>query len=80
MTNTEYNLDHYFSLCHRLDNEKQRLENAKTTKEKELRYVWVSQLEKEIEKEIEFLESKGLTVKSDVDTMSDDELLKELEG
>ena len=75
-----YNLDHYFSLSHRLDNEKERLENAKTTKEKELRSVWVRQLEKEIEKEIEFLESKGVTVKNGVDTMSDDELLKELES
>lgn len=75
-----YNLDHYFSLCHRLDNEKERLENAKTDKEKELRSVWVKQLEKEIEKEKEFLLSKGLTVESEVDSMTDDELLKELEG
>lgn len=75
-----YNLDHYFSLYHRLDNEKERLENAKTVNEKALRSVWVSQLEKEIQKEMEFLESKGLTVETDVDTLSDDELLKELEG
>ena len=75
-----YNLDHYFSLCHRLDNEKERLENAKTDKEKELRGVWVKQLEKEIEKEKEFLLSKGLTVESEVDSMTDDELLKELES
>ena len=75
-----YNLDHYFSLCHRLDNEKEWLENAKTDKEKELRSVWVKQLEKEIEKEKEFLLSKGLTVESEVDSMTDDELLKELES
>lgn len=75
-----YNLDHYFSLSHRLDNEKKRLENAKTKHEKELRAVWVKQLEKEIESEKQFLQSKCLTVENNVDTMTDDELLEELDG
>lgn len=58
----------------RLSNERSRLADAKSDGERELRKVWVSQLEREIAGEIEFIGGNrhGLT------EMSDDELLAEL--
>ena len=64
MTNT-----HLVALMNNLSNEKVRLNNAKTENEKQLRQVWVNQLEKEIAGEIGFLEKNNI---------SDDELLAEL--
>lgn len=57
-----------------LSNERSRLADAKSDGERELRKVWVSQLEREIAGEIEFIggNRQGLA------DMSDDELLAEL--
>lgn len=59
-----------------LSRERGRLSSAKTAQERELRSVWVRQLEKEVEAEKVFL---GLAQTVDVE-MSDEELLKELQG
>jgi hypothetical protein len=61
-------MDHLGALELRLSNERMRLAQAKTAKERELRKVWIAQIEKEIAKEREFIH---------ID-MSDDELLVEL--
>lgn len=65
---------HLDALHLRLSHERSYLAEAKTEKEKELRRVWIVQIEKEIavEKKILGLEE----VKKD--TISDDNLLKEL--
>ena len=60
----------------RLSNERSRLADAKSDGERELRQVWVSQLEREIAREIEFLGGKA----QDLTDISDDELLAELAG
>lgn len=65
---------HYLEL--RLSNERSRLADAKSDGERELRQVWVSQLEREIAKEIEFLGGKV----QDLTEIDDDELLAELAG
>lgn len=78
-----YDTTHYAALMTRLSHEKQYLLEAKTEQEKELRTVWIAQIEKEITQEVEFLKSKGINVyseKSEVDSMSDDDLLNELLG
>lgn len=59
---------HLDALNLRLSNERIRLANAKTQQERELRTVWISQIEKEIGHENQF---------SGVE-LSDDELLWEL--
>lgn len=56
----------------RLSHERARRDNAKSPQERQLRSVWVTQIEKEIETELKFLG------KDDTDTMSDEELLREL--
>lgn len=61
--------EHLIALMSNLSNEKNRLNNAKSENEKQLRQVWVNQLEKEIAGEIGFLEKNNI---------SDDELLAEL--
>jgi hypothetical protein len=65
-------MDHLSALQLRLSNERIRLSQATNKGEIELRTVWVKQLEKEIQGEVKFLAQHN--------TMSDDELLKELLG
>jgi hypothetical protein len=62
-------MDHLSMLQLRLSNERIRLSQATSKGEIELRKVWVKQLEKEVDGELEFLS---------VNEMSADELLKEL--
>lgn len=62
-------MSHLNALQLRLSNERMRLQDAKSSGERELRAVWVKQLEKEIQGEIEFTNTKEI---------SDDELLTEL--
>lgn len=62
---------HLNALQHRLSNEQGYLAAAKTDGERELRTMWVSQIEREIAAEYAHL---GITPC----TMSDDELLAEL--
>lgn len=61
---------HLSALELRLSNERQRLTLATTPAERELRSVWITQIEKEIEREQGFIALPQL---------SDDELLAELE-
>ena len=76
-----YNTEHYTSLMTNLSNEKKRLADAVNQPEIDLRSVWVKQLEKEIEHEVEFLKSKVVDVYHNADNdMSDDDLLAELMG
>jgi hypothetical protein len=63
-------ISHLNALNLRLSNERVRLSYAKTQGERELRMVWIAQIEKEIRAEKEF-------VGTDTE-MSDDELLREL--
>lgn len=62
---TDYS--HLDSLQIRLTNERERLANAKTQKERDIRQVWISQIEKEIAHEF-----------GHIADMTDDELLAEL--
>lgn len=65
---------HLNALELRLSNERVRLANAKTQHERDMRTVWIAQIEKEIAQE-------RTTFGSDpVDTMTDDELLKALKS
>lgn len=77
-----YDTTHYAALMIRLSNEKGYLALATKQSEIDLRTVWVKQIEKEIESEVEFLSSKGIsvfqTLSSEVDKMSEDDLLAEL--
>lgn len=66
--------DHLNALELRLSNERVRLENSKTAREREMRTVWVTGIEKEIASERKFL---GLT---EVDAMNLDEILTALEA
>jgi hypothetical protein len=61
-------MTHLSALELRLHNEKQYLRQAKSEGEKELRRVWIGQIEKEIAGEIEFTGND----------LSDEELLAEL--
>jgi hypothetical protein len=65
---------HLDALRVNLSNEKSRLAEAKTDKEREMRSVWVKQLEKEVADEIKLL---GIADDASVD-MSDDALLDAL--
>lgn len=68
------NTAHLSALNVRLSNEKVRLANAKTARERDLRAVWVAQIEKEIahERALQvFVEDPALQ-------MTDDELLEAL--
>ena len=47
-------INHLHALELRLSNERNRLNNAKTENERNLRNVWVKQIEKEIANEIKF--------------------------
>jgi hypothetical protein len=68
---------HLAALHHRLGREHSRMIHAKTDKERQLREVYVCQIEKEIDGELKFLglESK---VDAEIQAMDDDQLLKEL--
>lgn len=70
------NTTHLVTLQERLSRERVRLSEARTQKEKQLRQVWVAQVEREIEQEMKFL---GIEPVSAVE-MSDDELLAALES
>lgn len=66
---------HLDALNVRLSHERSYLSEAKTEQERELRNVWIAQIEKEIT-----IEKKFLGVEEDVgiDIVGDDELLNEL--
>lgn len=68
--------EHLVALQTRLSNEKSRLNSARTKQERDLRAVWVHQIEREIDGEMRFL---GLPIGADSD-MTDDELLAALEA
>ena len=65
-------MDHLSALQLRLSNERIRLNQATNKDEIALRSVWVKQMEKEVQGEIEFL--------NQCDDLTADELLKELLG
>ena len=78
-----YDTTHYVALMNRLSNEKDYLTRAVGSEAIKMRKVWISQIEKEIAQEVEFLKSKGIDVYADtsvVDSMSDDDLMNELLG
>jgi len=64
-------MSHLSALELRLSNERARLAIAQTGQEREMRKVWIAQIEKEIDSEIEFI-GKVAT------EMTDDELLAAL--
>jgi hypothetical protein len=64
---------HLVALQVRLSHEREYLSNARTDNEKELRAVWIRQIEKEIEQEFIFL---GMS--PTMPDISDAELLAEL--
>jgi len=80
----DYTTEHYVALMTRLSNEKAYLAAATKQSEIELRTVWIAQIEKEIAQEELFLKSKGISVfqtsSSEIDSMSEDDLLAELLG
>ena len=70
------NLTHLDALRIWLSHERVRLSEAKSDKEKELRAVWVAQIEKEIADEMKFL---GIfKVSDELKKMTDEEILSEL--
>jgi hypothetical protein len=71
---------HLDSLYMRLSHEKERFEKAKSDSEKEIRRVWVAQLEKEIEQEKQFLGIEDIRPDKVNCTLSDEDLLSELLG
>lgn len=66
-------MSHLNALQVRLSNERNYLAKAKTAGERELRTVWIAQIEKEIAREYEFLGKQDKIAE-----MTDDELLAEL--
>jgi hypothetical protein len=64
---------HLSALEVNLSNERNRLQAAKTDKEKQIRQVWVNQIQKEIAEEIKFLQINPVSLE-----ISDDDLLNEL--
>jgi len=67
---------HLYALEQNLSHERVRLHNAKSNGERELRKVWVNQLEKQITDESKHL---GIYwISDEVEMMSNDELLAEL--
>jgi len=71
----EKDTSHLGALQVRLSHERNRLNAAKTEGERELRQVWVAQIEKEIAGEKAFL---GMVDESPTTEMSADDLLAEL--
>ena len=72
LTREEMHLSHLFALELSLSHERGRLARARSVGERELRSVWVAQIEREIASERRFL---GLGEPTE---LSDDELLAEL--
>lgn len=66
-------LSHLNALNLRLSHERGYLAAAKTNKEREIRKVWVAQIEKEIAHEMDFLGNTAIECE-----MSDEELLAAL--
>lgn len=76
-----YNTDHYNALFQSLCNEKQRLSEASTEKDKVFRMHNISMIEKELKQEEIFLAGKGVSVYNEpTNQMTDDEILSELLG
>jgi phage host-nuclease inhibitor protein Gam len=69
--NRGMNMAHLDALRFRLSNERVRLANAKSDKEREVRQVWVAGIEREIAQEIKFLGKQ----ETDQCELNDDELL-----
>lgn len=69
-------LSHLDAIIQRLSREQGRLDNAKTTDEREMRTVWLAGIKKEMASEYKFLGIKPLTMEQIL--MSDDELLTQL--
>lgn len=69
-------MDHLDILELRLSNERVRLANAKTDKEREMRAAWVAQAAREVQREKEFC---GM-VSEVAEGLDDDDLLDELLG
>lgn len=69
-------MSHLDALQLRLSNERLRLVNAKTKKERELRSVWIKQIQQEVRGEVALLVNTAIGAKSD--EMSDDELITAL--
>lgn len=67
--------NHLNALHLRLSHERGYLAAAKTAREREMRRVWIAQIEKEIADEHRFLGIESTTVE-----MTDDELMKELQA
>jgi len=65
---------HLSALRTRLSHERDYLARAKTQGERDLRTVWIAQIEREIEKETAFI---GVT-ETELPAMTDDELLAAL--
>jgi hypothetical protein len=70
------NTNHLNALNLRLSHERSYLTKAKNVKEKEIRKVWIAQIEKEIVEEKKLI---GI-VDVEIDVISDDDLLGELFG
>jgi hypothetical protein len=68
-------INHLNALQIRLSHERGYLAQEKTVKGRELRQVWINQVEEEIEAERAFL---GLAAEEKLDDMSADDLLAEL--
>lgn len=66
---------HLVALHNGLAHEKDRLSKAKTDSERAIRTVWVKQLEREVADEYTFL---GMAQDSELETLSDDDLLAAL--
>lgn len=73
MINTNKDNSHLTALEIRLSHEREYLSVAKTDFEKEMRTLWISQIEKEIKDEKKFL-----GIEDEQINMSDDELLEAL--
>ena len=74
-----YNTDHYSALYQSLVNERQRLAEAETEKDKAFRLHNIQMIEKELKQEELFLASKGVSVYNEpTDQMTDDDILSEL--
>ncbi len=69
------NTSHLDALNLRLSHERVHLSNAKTDNERQMRRVWIAQIEKEIESEKKFL---NMSERNDTH-MSDEDLLRALE-
>lgn len=67
-------MTHLDALELRLSHERRRLANARSQNERDLRYVWISQIEAEIEDERRFTSVTSEALPE----MSDDELLAAL--